>query len=100
MPSLFYYLRRTTEQPLRETLNQARALTSERLRSVLQPAYDRVFGRSLSRAELLTRSGYSSHEELLKNVRQRSWPKLTLAIPDAVRAAELLLSRRLNWHVD
>jgi hypothetical protein len=113
MPSLIYYLRRLGEQPLRETLNQARSLTSDRLRSLVQPACDRLFLSQPSAADILRRSGLSSPIELLDSFRARPWPEVPLAPPAVLESAERIVARQfdvlgsgpvtlstLQWHTD
>lgn len=99
MPSLLYYLRRAGEQSFRETLNQARSLVSVRVRTALQPAYDRIFHRELSTEELLRRAGFASAREMTSHLKSRPWP----AIPLERGRSETALTVRtakMPWHSD
>jgi uncharacterized heparinase superfamily protein len=102
MPSLIYYLRRAGEQSFRETLTQARDLASVRVRSVLQPACDRIFKKAFTADDVLRISGFSSEAELARQIKARHWPSLELKHEGARYEAENILKTMTNpsWHAD
>ena len=102
MPSLLYYLRRASEQPFRETLTQAGDLATARIRSILQPACDRIFTRALTTDDVLRVSGFSSEAELARQIKTRHWPSLELRHENARHEAEEILKTMTNpsWHAD
>jgi uncharacterized heparinase superfamily protein len=102
MPSLLYYLQRASEQPFRETLTQARDLASVRIRSVIQPACDRIFKKVFTADDILRISGFSSKAELAIRIKTRHWPSIELQQEGATRHAEQVLKTMTApaWHTD
>ena len=101
MPSLLYYLRRAGEQPLRETLNQAQSLFSDRARMILQPRLDRMLRRPVSAGEILVRCGFGTSQDMAAHFKSRKAPEFPQSILDSIEADMTLpCAVDLPWHTD
>jgi uncharacterized heparinase superfamily protein len=105
MSSLLYYLRRTREQSLRETLNLGGRLLADKASAIVQPGYDRLFARTPSEEDILKRSGEKNWRELADVLKRRErpclfeWPLLQERKTILARADEML-NEPLRWHTD
>lgn len=105
MSFLRYYLRRSVEQPFRETVIQARELLLARARAVVQPAYDKFYRKPDSKDAVLRRSGFNTAAELTDAIKSRTSPRLFTFESGAngesiLRAADGCIGEPLIWNVD